>query len=96
MQAQRKLEEATGGMDFGAMNIRLGSEAKEPEDAAGKARKAVREAAAARRELDRATEQEVRAMLSKEQQSRLPEKKERQDGEWEMHGGVEVEIEEGE
>jgi hypothetical protein len=84
-RAQRDLDDATGGVDFSNMTFTLGGEAKEPEDATGRARKAVKEAAAARRELDRATEKAVREALSKDQQAKLPEKQDR--GEW-AEGGV--------
>jgi len=77
VESQRRLEDATEGLDFGSLRFSFGGDEKEPEDEAGKARKAVKDAAAARRELDKATEKSVRELLSKEQRERLPEKRER-------------------
>lgn len=78
VEAQRRLEDTTDGMDFGNIRFRFGDgEEKEPEDDAGRARKAVTEAATARRELDKATEKGVRELLSREQRERLPAKRDR-------------------
>jgi Spy/CpxP family protein refolding chaperone len=94
VEAQRRLDEATDGLDFGAMRFNFGGgEENQPEDEPGRARKAVTEAATARRELDKAIEKAVRELLSNEQRDRLPEKRDRQDESWNMHGGT-VEIEE--
>ncbi len=89
VESQRRLEDATDGMDFEAMRFNVGGgEEKEPEDEAGKARKAVKDAATARRELDKATEKSVRELLSKEQRDRLPEKRERMEEGGVMFGGM--------